>query len=782
MKLHLPIRLKVLFGFGIIVVLSFLTQFIGFKLTEQLVESQTEQLLAEKANTAGNHIENFISNIELDLLGIANIYKEQGQDVSTETLYEVITHTLKQNQFFEHVTILSPTGRELIKTDRFGTTNGGDLYFEIPTDAFNKAVRGQTGISKVYMTEQDQIPHVDIFTPIINERGGVAGIIKGNIRLDSLWDVVAVSGIENKGFTYVVDDEGRLIAHPDQSFLKTAPILDTRPVILSLLSPSDEPVDNIYENEQDIPVIASGTRIPVINWIAVTEEPISEAFVELNIVRYLVLGTIAGSLIFLLLFSFIFSEGLTHPIQTLNTFANAIQRGSFDSQVDIHSGDEIEELGTSLNHMNEQLHSTVKQLKEKVVLLTKRDEEVQLINTELEKEKGLIVAERNKLAVIVSGIQDAIIALDMKRNIVMFNQASERLIGYASSEVLFHPVDQFLHMTDDEKEIASDVFAPIRADDFEGVVFEKKHVYIKGRDTTLLQVNITTAKIRESVTSNLGCIITLQDESKESMLERMKIDFVSMAAHELRTPLTIIRGYTEALKDETDQTLTKVQDEYVTRIMISSKTLGDLIDNLLNVSHIEQGKFKVVLTPLNISAVMNETINSFQSYVRTKEQHLEAHIPDDLPIVMADKIRVTQVLSNLLANAINYTPTKSSITVSASVFHDDNRSPKDFVKIEVKDTGHGIPPEAIPHLFTKFFRVSGILEQGSKGTGLGLFISKKIMELHHGDIWAESEVNVGSTFTFIVPVATEEEKNAQINPPSHDHSNHGIIINTKRLG
>ena len=146
---------------------------------------------------------------------------------------------------------------------------------------------------------------------------------------------------------------------------------------------------------------------------------------------------------------------------------------------------------------------------------------------------------------------------------------------------------------------------------------------------------------------------------------------------------------------------------------------------------------------------------------------------------MADKIRITQVLSNLVANAINYTQPKGHISILAKVIHDEKREAKDYIQIAVKDTGEGIPKDALGHLFTKFFRVSGILEQGSKGTGLGLFISKTIMMLHNGDIWAESELGKGSTFTFIIPVASEQQiQSAQA--PTTETEKHGIILNPQR--
>ena len=122
----------------------------------------------------------------------------------------------------------------------------------------------------------------------------------------------------------------------------------------------------------------------------------------------------------------------------------------------------------------------------------------------------------------------------------------------------------------------------------------------------------------------------------------------------------------------------------------------------------------------------------------------------DLPEIMADPFRITQVILNLVANASNYTKEGGHISIKALK--------KDtFIEISVSDSGQGIPKEAIPKLFTKFFRVSGVLEQGSKGTGLGLYICKSIIDMHNGKIWVTSDVNKGSTFSFVLPIATQKE-------------------------
>jgi signal transduction histidine kinase len=186
--------------------------------------------------------------------------------------------------------------------------------------------------------------------------------------------------------------------------------------------------------------------------------------------------------------------------------------------------------------------------------------------------------------------------------------------------------------------------------------------------------------------------------------------------------------------------------ELINRLQISSANLGNLIDNLLSVSRIERNMFSVDAKPVDLTKTIAGVIDNLRQTAETKQQKILFNRPHELPVVMADGFRIGQVLANLIANAINYTQVGGQITVAIEK--------KDgFLEISVSDNGPGIPPEPLKKLFTKFFRVSGALEQGSKGTGLGLFISKSIITMHKGKIWVDSEVDKGSRFAFTLPLA-----------------------------
>ncbi len=370
-----------------------------------------------------------------------------------------------------------------------------------------------------------------------------------------------------------------------------------------------------------------------------------------------------------------------------------------------------------------------------------------LLYEQLKKDTVTISAERNKLAVTLSGISDAVIAVDLEHKIIIFNEASQRLTGYKVEEVLGKKINDVIKVFDKDLEVATSVYCPIRTDTMEGVIFSKSLLRIVGKKEAY--VNLTTGKIAEGAQNNLGCIMTMHDITEEQELEKMKLDFVAMAAHELRTPLTSIKGYLYIFMRDYLKSMDEEQTTILQRLNISAQKLGSLIENLLNVSRIERRSMNLNLQPIDWVSNIQAAILEFMQQVKDKKQELIFDPPSErLPQVKVDSLRINEILSNLLSNAVNYTPPGGKIRVWVE------KTPDEIIT-HVQDSGQGIPPEAIPHLFTKFFRVSGLLEQGSNGTGLGLYIARSIINLHNGRIWVKSEVGRGSTFSFSLPITSQ---------------------------
>ncbi|HEX9153359.1 MAG TPA: ATP-binding protein, partial [Candidatus Saccharimonadales bacterium] len=260
-------------------------------------------------------------------------------------------------------------------------------------------------------------------------------------------------------------------------------------------------------------------------------------------------------------------------------------------------------------------------------------------------------------------------------------------------------------------------------------------------------IKIIVAKVsgQQENNNSAQAIVTIHDETKTRELENMKIDFVSMAAHELRTPLASLRGYIELMSYREGKNMSEDANKYLKQALKSSKELGGLINNLLDVTRIERGTLTFDMEEVDLAASVSQSVANSHFGADDKQIKLTYEGPQSGCMVMADHLAIREVINNLVSNAIKYTAPNGSVSVSLK------QEGNSYIT-RVRDTGIGIPKSALPYLFTKFYRVHGGLDSGSTGTGLGLFISKSIIERHNGTISVESEEGVGSVFSFTVPV------------------------------
>jgi len=362
-----------------------------------------------------------------------------------------------------------------------------------------------------------------------------------------------------------------------------------------------------------------------------------------------------------------------------------------------------------------------------------------------------LVAERNKLSITLAGVSEGVFVIDKEGVVTFINQAAERIFGVRETDVIGKKADEVFNIEDEEGKILVEYFFPKERLSKDMVTYSRNGVSIKRIDGTVVYVNLIASSIVESEDVNLGAIVTLHDVSKEKELEEMKLDFVSMAAHELRTPLTSIRGYLSVIQEESKGKLPAELASFLDKAFISSTQLASLVENLLSVSRIERGSLQIQSQITAWEPLVEEAYNNFLPQAKERQVNLTYIKPKSaLPLVLVDKFRISEVISNLVSNALNYTPAGGLVEISLEANNQE-------VITHVKDNGPGIPSAALPKLFTKFFRVSGVLEQGSKGTGLGLYISKAIVDMHKGRIWVESELGKGSRFSFSVPVSSVQK-------------------------
>jgi signal transduction histidine kinase len=232
-------------------------------------------------------------------------------------------------------------------------------------------------------------------------------------------------------------------------------------------------------------------------------------------------------------------------------------------------------------------------------------------------------------------------------------------------------------------------------------------------------------------------------------LDRVKTNFFSVINHEMRTPLTAIFGYTELLLARS-QGLAPEQQRMLHHVRDSSQRLMDLVDNILDIARIEDGKLNILPERVPVSSAAEKALATIQPIAGKKNISVGLDIPPSLPPLWADSERLNQILLNLLSNAVKYTPDTGKVTISAR----QNATPN-MIEISVSDTGTGIPADMLPYLFDRFSRLERPDIKHTIGTGLGLSIVKGLVEAHGGKIWVESEEGRGTRFTFTLPIADQ---------------------------
>jgi signal transduction histidine kinase len=276
------------------------------------------------------------------------------------------------------------------------------------------------------------------------------------------------------------------------------------------------------------------------------------------------------------------------------------------------------------------------------------------------------------------------------------------------------------------------------------------------------EFNRMTANLREAyggleqkVTERTRELAVANERLKE--LDRLKSDFVSNVSHELRTPLTAIKGSVDLVLRQVPGPLNERQTHHLRRLRSNTLHLTGLINDLLDLSKIESGKIELNSTRVSLGGLVHEVVETLRPVAAEKPIALEVATPEPSTLVWADRDKITQVLTNLIGNAIKFTPPDGRVTVSSA------GSDADWVRISVSDTGPGISADEHERIFEKFYQVAVSGGQKPKGTGLGLAIAKTLVELHGGKIWVESEPGRGCTFYFTLPAAVAGEAKA----PAH---------------
>ncbi len=449
-------------------------------------------------------------------------------------------------------------------------------------------------------------------------------------------------------------------------------------------------------------------------------KPLGELKRKIFLAGFLIFGAIIFGVILL-------SSILLKGLKKIAAVAEAVSKGDMDIRTDIKSKDEIGQLAKAFNQM----------------LLNIQKSQADLFAAEINLRE-----EKDRLNAIIASMAEGLVVVNNDYKIVLMNKTAEKLLEMSYDKArgkFFYDAWRVLKANDIVLLEERPVIQAIRSGK---AVFKElsDNYYYQLLSGKKVPVTIATTPLKYGETI-IGAVVVFRDITDEKRLDESKTGFISIASHQLRTPLTAIKLFVEMLNTGKAGRLNKTQKEYIEDVSISTERMIGLVNDLLNLSRIESGKLKAKPSEVRIDEVVKSAIDEAAILAKEKKLSLVFKKPRNIVKTNLDANLFRQVIHNLLTNAIRYSTNGKKNDIIIKI----EKNGKDCV-VSVRDFGIGIPNEARPRLFDRFYRADNAVKADANGTGVGLYTIKMLLERMGGKVWFESELGIGTTFYASVPI------------------------------
>lgn len=445
------------------------------------------------------------------------------------------------------------------------------------------------------------------------------------------------------------------------------------------------------------PIHSSGEVVGVIY----LEAKIETVFKQMGLVIRIFATGLFIALAITAVLGVLLARTITKPISDMRRHALALSKGNFSRKVKIYGNDEIGQLAYTFN------------------VLTKRLQEAQTLKE----------SERRKLSSVLSYMTDGVIATDRRGRVILINEPAMKMLQVTNDHALSCTIVDLLQLQDNYT--------------FDDLLKEQDSVildYSTAKTPYILRANFST--IQKDTGFANGLITVLHDITEQEKIDMERREFVANVSHELRTPLTTMRSYLEALADGAwkDE---EIAPKFLHVTQNETERMIRLVNDLLKLSKLDSKDYTLTMDLVDFVALFNHIIDRFEL---TKKQtiHFVRQLPDTPIFVEVDKDKLTQVIDNIISNALKYSPEGGTVTFQLELY-------KNEIVVGISDQGVGIPKENLKKIFERFYRVDKARTRKLGGTGLGLAIAKEMITAHGGDIWAASEEGKGTTISFSLP-------------------------------
>lgn len=405
------------------------------------------------------------------------------------------------------------------------------------------------------------------------------------------------------------------------------------------------------------------------------------------------------------------ARAFTKPIVEMRRQAQTMARGDFSQKVKVYGTDEISQLAVTFNHLNDRLKHS-------------------MATTE---------KEQRKLSSVLENMSEGVIATDDKGEITLINEAAGKLLNENPNHLISKDL---LHVLDLQEKVES----VDQLQESDSIILD----FSRDKEIVFIRANFSPIYNHHAHKQTGGLIAVLNDVTEDEKLEQERKEFVSNVSHELRTPLTTLRSYIEALTDGAWKDPI-IAPKFLEVTQNETERMIRMVNSLLQLSRMDSKELSLFRENINFTSLFHEIIDRFEMNVKDGEITFIREIPEEAFYVWIDKDRMTQVLDNIISNAVKYSPDGGKITCKVI---------KQFrhIVVSISDEGIGIEYDKIDKIFDRFYRVDKARTRQLGGTGLGLAITRELIEAHYGRIWVNSTEGKGTTFYFTLPLINEKRR------------------------
>ncbi|SNB45583.1 ATP-binding protein [Geobacter sp. DSM 9736] len=588
-------------------------------------------------------------------------------------------------------------------------------------------------------------------------------------------------------YCIITDAEGRVLYLNDPDFRD----LRFENVVKSVRSDSAKQVRVIRRGSDRFfdtvtPIRTAEGKVVAVAHIGFPESEVTSR-VQTIVLRSLLILAFSFLVAFTLVIIFV-KRSIIQPISSLLHGVKKISEGSFDTRIEEVKVYEFSELAKNINFMSESLKYREEEIQKNYKELEGTHQKLRTSYQQLEKLSLELERSEDLYKSLMEDSSDAILVVGGDEQVKMVNKMAEDFFGYTAQEVVGLPLTKLLLLLNIENVPR---IHKIFREGLNGRHLADEMQFVKkGGEAVLGRVNISSIRsesqalvqaIFRDITKEREILNNLGKSAADlARLNKMKDSFLGLASHELKTPLTVIMGYAELILTDMADKMEPTVVEMVENIANAASRLDNIVKDMVDVSMIDEKKLQLKLDDVNMNSIIEAAAGELRFFFMMRNQHLNLQLDDSIPVVRGDRLRLTQLISNLLGNAIKFTPDGGTITVTSSAKYllrtrqqESEAVPKVvnigkehhlYVEIVVRDTGIGIDLEDQLRIFEKFYEVGKIEEHSSgkvafkaKGAGLGLAIAKGIVEMHGGEVWVESPgynpvKYPGSSFHILLPL------------------------------